>query len=108
MRVADINVGDRVLIPYMTRAVRSIPGRLNGQCISHAVPRVRGWYPVKVLNVLPKGRVLVAEEYTTYDQPDEDVVKNFGFAAWFFHMKKTIVTHVREFEVASRSVRSFN
>ncbi len=102
MKIADIDVGEHVLVPYALRAVKAVTFR--GERSSN-FPRIEGWHRVRVLEIKPYGRLIVADEQQTYADPAEKVVKSHGFADWFFHAKKDIVMKVSKFEVASRSVR---
>jgi hypothetical protein len=102
MKVADIPIGGEVLTRYVVRA--SLP---VGRCLPRPLgrfPRIEGWHRVRVIEVLPRGRVIIEDSYKTYREPHARELRR-GFGEWFFNSKKVVVTVVRKYEVASRSLR---
>ena len=97
MKVADVEAGDYILIPFTVRA--SLP--------PNRTPRVEGWHQVQVIEVRSHGRLFIEEAHWIWDKPTPFELEVYGgHSGWLLGCaSKRVVYSPLQYEVASRSCR---
>lgn len=106
MRMADIALGDEVLVANRTRPLvtRTWVGVRHRGRPKEVWPAMVIWRPATVVRKRPRGVLVVEESYTTWDY--ENRPDGSSLTAWQMGTDKRPVRRTKQWEISARRVRA--
>lgn len=102
MKVKDLEEGAIYVMKHSTSCVKAIASSRRQGGI-HGFPAIHTLKKVKLIEVLPKGRALVEESFSTWDY--ENRPDGWTRADYMIHStSKKPITRTKKYEVPTRSI----